>query len=551
MAEKNPPYPPVSDDHGSWPASREQATVGGDILPYDEGLPTIFELIPRRGQPLGMLLTGMAAVALLLAGYRGFGASPPAWVPTPLSAFGLEGPGNLASWFSSLVLTTAALYALVIWWILHWLYRQKAHVWLVAAMCWFLMGMDESAGLHLAFARFLGEFLGSSSNSPLWWLIPYGIVCAGIVSRLLVDLKQSWGALLWMSLAMGAYFFSALVQAGWNVASPLGWEPVMAEELGELIGHWFLLMANVSFAAYLVRDIVDDNPDETGRTLRSTHSSAPAAETQGKGPRRGSTSGPPVGEEPLAGSGDVLIIHPPHGYGPPRAVRRIVRSGRKAASPAKTARRRSDLDLPARRTSRKAAASSPPSAAPLVDTTDVRPQPMLEEQGPSNTAGPRPAAMNAFLAGMAYAEAQNAAQSMTIASPSSLPSSLESQTEATSNLANPPSRTGTTYPVQQVSASPSSRNFGYTDQVGQTGIGNPHPSSTTPQANFGGSGQTLASRYVAGPNQSQSISPGSMGGQAPTPTPTAPVQLPARKLTKEEKKRLKQLYKQRLAQQTQ
>lgn len=550
MAEKNPPYPPVPDDHGGWPVNREQVAAGGDDPSYEDGLPTLLDLVPRRGQPLGMLLTGIAAVALLMAGYRGFGASRPAWVPIPLSAFGLEGPGNLASWFSSLVLTAAGLYALMIWWMLHWLYRQKGWVWLTAAICWFFMGLDESSGLHLALARLLGEFSGSSTNSPLWWLIPYGIIFAGIVSRLLIDLRQSWGALLWMSLAIGAYFLSVIVQAGVNLASPLGWEPVMAEELGELVGHWFLLMANVSFAAHLVRDILGDDPG--GMAGRSGgERTITSAEMQGRSPGR-SIADPSVVEEPPENRGDVLIIHPPHGYGPPRTVRRLVRPVKRRASATKTSRRRSDLDIPIRRTSHKATVSSLPSVDSSRETVPVPPQPALKEQRPSET-GNRPAAMNAFLAGMAYAEAQKVAQSGTIVPPSSLPFASESQAGTMSTLAGPASKMGDDYIAQQVPPSSAAPNLEYTVQSSRVDAANPRPSSAFPQATFGNTGQAAAPRYVVGPGQGHpgsSGKSGNMGGQPPTGVAQPAIQLPARKLTKEEKKRLKQLYKQRLAQQS-
>jgi len=543
MAEKNPPYPPVPDDRAGWPVNQDRVSPGGDDLSYEEGLPTLLELVPRKGQPLGMLLTGIAAVALLMAGYRGFGASRPAWVPIPLSAFALEGPGNLASWFSSLVLTAAGLYALVIWWMLHWLYRQRSGIWLLAAICWFFMGINESSGLHLALARLLGEFSGSSTNSPLWWLIPYGLVFAGIVSRLVVDLKQSWGALLWMTLAMGAYLLSVIVQAGVNVASPLGWEPVMAEELGELVGHWFLLMANVSFAAYLVRDILGDDPGGMAETTEGQRAVAAGTETLGRSRGR-SVGDPPIVEEPAENRGDVLIIHPPHGYGPPRAVRRIVRPGKRTASATKTSRRRSDLDLPTRRMSHKPTVSSLSSAIPPCATANVRPQPAVKEQSPSETSNCS-AAMNAFLAGMAYAEAQKAAQSAAVASPSSSPLTTElPQAGAMSTMVNPASRAGDVYTAQ-----PTARNLEYTDQPGRVGVANPYPSSALLQATFSNTGQTAATRYVGGSGQGHSASSGNASGQAPAVTGQPAIQLPARKLTKEEKKRLKQLYKQRLAQQ--
>ncbi|MGQ9762785.1 MAG: hypothetical protein ACUVQH_12835 [Thermogutta sp.] len=534
MAEKNLPHSLVPDNHGFWPAPREQVSAGvDDCLPGEDALPTLVDFIPRRGQPLGMLLTGIAAVGLLLAGYRGFGANPPAWVSSPLAAFNLEGPGNLASWFSSLVLTAAGIYALIVWWILHWFYREKNGVWLVAAACWFLMGMDESAGLHLAFAHFISEFLGSPSNSALWWLIPSGIVFVGIVSRLLVDLKESFGSLLWMGLALGAYFLSVVVQVGIDVASSLGCDPVIVEELGELAGHWFLLMANVSFAAFLVRGVFGVDPRGTppGSAKREGFGLKGVLRPGSQEPHPGAD--PSVAEDPLQERGDVLIIHPPHGYGPPRTVRRIVRPRKKNSSSPRTTRKRSDLDLPSRRAagSTQAVATGNLSAQPNLGVQNSAPAPNL------------PAATNAFLAGMACAEAQKTGQLAVTGGLSVSPA--DSQMRATGAPGNPANRS---YVGQQPSVTQPSQHLGYPQP--SMGIGHTAPHNSGPrQASTDDYRQGTTARLATGVNENQLASPANGGVQSAVPQ--SPIQLPARKLTKEEKKRLKQLYKQRLAQQSQ
>lgn len=534
MAERNSSHSPVPDDRGFSPAPQEQVSASADdYFPGEDALPTLVDLIPQRGQPLGMLLTGIAAVGLLLAGYRGFGANPPAWVPSPLAAFHLEGPGNLASWFSSLVLTAASIYAIIVWWILHWFYREKNGVWLVAAACWFLMGMDESAGLHLAFAHFISELLGTPKSSTLWWLIPSGIVFIGILSRLLVDLKESFGSLLWMGLALGAYLLSVAVQVGIDVASFLRCDPVIVEELGELAGHWFLLMANVSFAAFLVRGVLRDDPGGSAQESPRDETFVSAAIPPRTG--RNCQPGPnnSAWEDPLQERGDVLIIHPPHGYGPPRTVRRIVRSRKKSPSNPRTTRKRSDLDLPSRRRG---------GSTQAVATENLSAQPSLGVQN-SAPAANHPAAMNAFLAGMAYAEAQKTGQLAVTGGLSAGPA--DSQMRATGALANPAT---SPYVGQQPAQAPASQTLGYA----QPSIGTSHAHQLNPghrQVSTSDYHQGMVGRGISGTNESQPLSPANVSTQ--TTTPQSSTQLPARKLTKEEKKRLKQLYKQRLAQQGQ
>ena len=552
MAQKNRSHAPVSDDQEGWQAAQEQPSVGIYDLSQEESLPSLIDLIPRRGQPLGMLLTGTAAIALLVAGYRGFGANTPAWISSPLAAFALEGPGNLASWYSSLVLTATAIYALIVWWTLHWLYQQKSGVWLAAAMCWFFMGMDESAGLHMAFGQLLGTFTGNPQTGALWWLIPYGIIFAGIVSRLVIDLRHSWGALFWMGMAITAYLWSVLVQVGLDIAPLLGIEPVMAEEIGEMAGHWFLLMYNASFAAYLVRDIVMDRPtDELCERPEQTSLDPSVSQTSMSQRDRQIKRVSPTHDEPSGEQGDILIIHPPHGYGSPRVVRRIVRPRKQTSSTSRTSRKRSDLDVPARATTRKTSSSLGANNTSPLSTPVTSSPSNLDGQTISSTSNAHPPAMNAFLAGMAYAETQKVAQPTTglAVSPRSV---SEGPLGGTPDDASWHAPFGVSHGHEgQPGPTPSiagGSGFAYQSSLAsgttlrQTAVGLPASSSSQGQGMMNGS--------IPGSIQNTAALSANTPPGNPTSPAQAPVQLPARKLTKEEKKRLKQLYKQRMAQQT-
>lgn len=463
--------------------------------------PALLDFFPRRSPPWGVIVTAAAVTGLLLAAYRGLGAPQPLWVGRPIPAFGLEGPGNLASCVSTLVLTAAAIGSLLIWSLLQDTGSRRRHIWLLAAGWWFFMGLDESSGLHLAIGPLLQEvFSARDPASPWWWAVPYVFIFCAILSRLIFDLRYSGWSTFWMTLAVGMYGASGLIQTGLISTKPLGGDAVLWEELGEQVGHWCLLLSTMSFGQFLLRslraefepEIFQDTPPE----LQLPHPGAVGgALSEGPGVR------PAQFDNQVPG--DYLIIHPPHGQGPPvtvpRVVQRVPRRRRSASqTSASSARRRSDLDLPAgyRSVLRNPPGSPGPSVAPGGNTPEASARVSQEQTAavpPQQTGPVVSGAANAFLAGMAYAEARQAE------------------------------------PARQATATVSARE-------------SPPPISVSRpvQAPTGSSAQSQpAPSQVGGANFS--------GPQAATsPTPSLP-QLPSRRLTKEEKKRLKQLYKQRMA----
>lgn len=577
--------PEAPPNHISGNGKNPQPSGSGDspALLADEVVPTLLDLIPHRRLPLGLLLTGTAVIALLLASYRGFGAERPAWVGSPIPAFAMDGPGNLASFFSSLTLTVAGVYALINAWLIQWLWRERGGTWLAAAGCWFFMAVDASAGLHRAIAQLAGDLAGVSPQGAIWWwVIPYSIAFLALASRLMMDLRQSLAAAICFAAATACYGASLLVQIGLLPGTWLPLEPALCQGLTQLAGHWLILTTMVSFSAHLVHEgLVEESMEETLGAEKTARPNTEPASRPKNPPKQATTARPrrtrkgvaaPPASTPRDESGEVLIIHPPHGHGPPRVVRRIVRkrtatgnSTPPAPSP-RTPRKRSDLDLPRKTVRTKSPAATSNNRAPSqAAQPPVSPRPIGASHETTNT--------NAFLAGMAYAEAQRPTAEP--ASPSSsvpvrppagyhAPARTLDATRLSPDSANADSQAGFAhFPTASAAAGHSAgvaesgpslavaRQGSSTIATGQNAASVSAFQAASPGMTVTTSETLRPQNLVPGGTNSQSggTNPQSNGNPTGTNAGGSPVPLPARKLTKEEKKRLKQLYKQQMAEQ--
>ncbi|MGB9688023.1 hypothetical protein [Thermogutta sp.] len=481
---------------------------------------------------------GAGLTGLLVAAYRGLGCSQPLWISQPLPAFGLEGPGNLASWVSTLVLTWTAVASLLIWWTLHASETPRGGSWLLAAVWWFYLGLDESAGIHLTVGPILHELFGvNNPASPWWWVVPYCFVFCALLTRLTMDLRYSGWASFWMTLAVALYGCSGLIQTGLIPDNAVPVEGVIAEEVGELLGHWCLLLAVLSFGRDTLCRILEECNDVD--QISDSIDEAPRDES----PEAAVSVAPSRQSLPGADNrtpSDYLIIHPPHGQGPPVAVPREVKrvTRRRARTTSSCSGRRSDLDLPrplagplprsspSSRTSPAEVSPSPPTQFQSGDASDPRAA-MPSTISPGSTNGP----MNAFLAGMAYAEARQAG----VVTPSPTGSTLPNTTATVAQK-----RPGQ---VDARAISASGPLGGGAPSVSSPIMGKAaHQTYSQPidPASSSGSGTSTSPT-------SQGMT-GQSGSRETSGTSTSVPQLPARRLTKEEKKRLKQLYKQKMAQ---
>lgn len=533
-------------------------------------LPLALDLLPSRGHPFGMFLTGAAAISILVGLFLGLGAEHPSWTSQSLHAFTLDGPGNVASWFSTLVLTASGLCCIIVWW-LEGLAEDEdlapSKAWLLGALLCFVMGLDESVGLHSLLTGFLAAHADHWGRVPpqFVWMLLYGLalLAFGIRAVFAMASRRSILAILPLIGAAGAYLLSAAVQAVPQFPLPLFPNRELWEEVPELAGHWLLLMALTCHAQRLLRGLLQDDrgsdsdPDADARlnTFREL-----LWRRNEESPKTAGTSDPrglPDDVDAALERGDFLIIHPPHGRNRSRAVKRVIR--RRTAAAGRT--KRSDLDPPV-------------IVAPVIPTTPSFGNPVAPSTvpTPTNSGG-----LNAFLAGMAYAETHRATTPLPNPPPGFQPAP---QTAAWANstgdagtygwnsepnAGTPSSGNGGVHGFRPMGPAPGFQSPGVPSpaQNSDPRFGNVYPASVprsgdaesapSPGANTG----FQANRFRA--SESGSSIPQGSGIGNPTLADSGHAgsgnsDLSAaagvsRKLTKEEKKRLREMYERRLAQQ--
>jgi hypothetical protein len=220
----------------------------------------LIDLVPRRLGAFGLwLLGGLLIIAGLELLYW--------WMPQlgpytsqdgKVAAFDLDGEGSLAVWFSSVTLLLAGLVAILVYTVRRHRrddYQGHYRVWLWAALCWFVMSVDETSSLHEGFKEMMKLVTGTplAGDGSLWWIIPYFFLLGAVGSRLLVD--------MWESRLSSAALLTTAVCYGVAVVAQVGWilptaDPrvIMLEEGAEMLGNLMLLLAMALHARYVILD---------------------------------------------------------------------------------------------------------------------------------------------------------------------------------------------------------------------------------------------------------------------------------------------------------
>jgi hypothetical protein len=219
----------------------------------------LLDFVPQRLLVLVLLFfTGASVIAGLEAIYI--------WIPSlaaktalpRLAALELGGKGSLATWFSSLMLLTAAVLATLVYTVRrHRIddYHGRYRIWLWAAMCWFIMATDLSASLHEGFREAMVLLSGSRlwGDGSIWWLIAYGLLLGSIGSRLLIDMWPCRLSSSALALAAGCYAGALLVRFG-LVSPGDAAHLVMFQQGAAMAGHLLILTAMALHARYVLLD---------------------------------------------------------------------------------------------------------------------------------------------------------------------------------------------------------------------------------------------------------------------------------------------------------
>ena len=231
----------------------------GDAQFMDEQL-RLIDLVPKRLSVFGLWLLGGL---LVVTGLEALHASMPGLAPYTsedgsVAAFDLDGEGSLAVWFSSVTLLLASLTAVLVYTIRRHRkddYQGRYRVWLWAAMCWFIMSVDETSSLHEGFKEMMKLITGTSlsGDGSLWWVIPYFFLLGAVGSRLLVDMWESRLSSAALLTTAGCYGLAVVAQLGWIGETALA-RVIMIEEGAEMIGNLFLLLAMALHARFVILD---------------------------------------------------------------------------------------------------------------------------------------------------------------------------------------------------------------------------------------------------------------------------------------------------------
>ena len=251
---------------------RGASRSGGDSLPqrksenygdadFMDAQSRLIDLVPRRLTTFGVLfLAGLSIVAGLEVLYSWASSPAISGITTDgrIASLDLDGEGSLAVWFSSAVLSLAALVAIIVYTVRRHKtddYRGYYRIWLWAAICWFMMSVDETASLHEAFKGMMVYVTGTPvlGDGSIWWVVPYFLLLGAVGSRLLVDMRHcrlASGALL---AAAGCYALAVVAQLGW-ILPESGARGVMLEEGAEMVGNLFVLFSMGLYARYVILD---------------------------------------------------------------------------------------------------------------------------------------------------------------------------------------------------------------------------------------------------------------------------------------------------------
>ena len=248
---------PIEDDQPSPASSGKRApqrAYAEQVL--SERQPRISDLIPLRPLVVAILVLSMfTCVAAIETLYIGCETSPllqraaktAAIDRAQLAPIDLTARGNLASWFSALLLAAGAAGALVIYSIRCYRvddYRGRYRLWLWACAGLLWASLDTVTGIHSLLGALIGWLSGLPDVAILGWLAVYLLIFGALAVRLAIETWHSVESFAALSIAAVMYLVAGMTVPGWLVFPGYLLATVLETSL--------LMVAHVTFAAGLL-----------------------------------------------------------------------------------------------------------------------------------------------------------------------------------------------------------------------------------------------------------------------------------------------------------
>ncbi len=212
----------------------------------------LIDLVPRR--PRSYVLGGLLAI-VIVASLEALYALMPLLAPQTtdgrVAAFDLDGEGSLAVWFSTMTLLFAALASTLVY-VLHSRETHARRLWLVGAVCWLVMSIDECSSVHEAFKELMSHVTGERliHDGTIWWVMGYFAVLSVVGLQILWRMRTCFAAVVsWLSVA-ALYGTAVLAELAW--ITPKDQRGVMLEEGCEMLGNVALLMSLLLYARHQI-----------------------------------------------------------------------------------------------------------------------------------------------------------------------------------------------------------------------------------------------------------------------------------------------------------
>lgn len=237
------------------PSTRRQVRAYPDGV-LDQRQPRITDLVPLR--PFWMavllltLLTGVAAIETLYICWRttpvpARTADAVALDSRLMSAIDLSSRGNLASWYSALLLAAGACGAALVFSIrCHRVddYRGRYRVWLwsIAALLW--GSLDAGTGIHESIGGAMAYAASAPQLADVCWLSLYLVVFGALAIRLGIETWHAVGSFSTLSIAAVLYLVAGM--------TAVGWLPLPGYVVANVLGTSLTMLAHVTLLAGLV-----------------------------------------------------------------------------------------------------------------------------------------------------------------------------------------------------------------------------------------------------------------------------------------------------------
>lgn len=300
------------------PARRRADAPAPEAVPRYSGAalsprqPRVIDLIPSRWWTnivlLGLLLSIAAGLETLYA-YVALGYTELTVSEVP--AIDLSVHGSVATWFSSLLLGTCALYGLLIYQIRRYRvddYRGRYRMWCWVVPLFVLASVDQVAGLQQSVRTALLHVAGISDypDALLVWVSSIAVLGGAVGLRLIIEMRGSRLASLLMVVSLACLGAVAASRLEWWAMQPGIFRTMVFSALN-LGAHIAVLSAFLLYARHIYQDAQGRVP-----ARRKRRRSQPRKERRRKSAEEGEHESEKPRSRVRRKAGKVTRTDPPH-----------------------------------------------------------------------------------------------------------------------------------------------------------------------------------------------------------------------------------------------